>query len=199
MMTTSRELSSAAPKTGPWIIGYVLTFAALMLANALGFTLEPQMAPLVWIPLLGCTGMIIYTSWRRHRLLGTLSDAVRVFWRRIVASAGFMFASFCGLAYAQMVGKWGQQAELILLTMASAGFAGMIWCVHQYAADESDEFLRAQAIRQLLIASFVTLMLAVAASALAPFFGREGPSLGLVVLLWFGGLGIGRLVNETRP
>ena len=199
MMTSTRELVSQTPKTGPWIIGYVLTFAALMAANALGFTLEPQMAPLVWIPLVGCTGMIIYTSWRRHRMLGTLSNAVKTFWRRMVTSAGFMFASFCVLAYAQMVGQWGQQAEQILLAMASVGFAGMIWCVHQYVADESDEYLREQSVRQLLIASFVTLIVALGMSTLAPFFGGGSPALGLVVLLWFGGLGIGRLVNEMRP
>ena len=197
-MDTARESSREAPRTGPWIIGYAASVGATFAATGSG-AVTPSQAPWFWIPIVICTAMIIWTSWRRHRILGTLSVSVRRFWPRMVASAAFMFLSYCLLAYAQMVGHWGASAEALLAALPALGFAGMIWCVHQYVVDESDEFLRAQAIRQLLVASFVTLIVAIAWSSIAQLVGMRSGPIGLVVLLWFSGLGIGLLVNEMRP
>ena len=199
MTDTTRELSQKAPRTGPWIIGYVVSIAAVFAAASAGIVNSPGTAAPFWIPILGCTGMIIYTSWKRHRILGTLSDAARKFWRRIVISAGFMFLSYCLLAFGQMVGEWNTQVLQIIGLLPILGFAGMVWCIHQYPVDEDDEYLRSMSVRQLLIASFVTVMGGLVWSA-APELGlAEAPGLGLVVLFWFGGLGIGRLYNELRP
>lgn len=197
MTNTARAILRDAPRTGPWIIGYVISVAAAFAVSAVG-ALAPARMPLFWIPIAVCTAMIVYTSWRRHRLLGTLSPAVRRFWQRMVISAGWMFSAYCLLAYGQMVGGWSDRAQAWTAALPAVGFAGMIWCVHQYVIDESDEFLRAQAIRQLLIASFVTLICALAWSAVLPLFGMKGGGVGLVVLIWFGGLGVGRLRIEMN-
>ncbi len=197
--SSSRELFQQAPRTGPWIIAYVVSIAAVSLAANAGIVDGPGPAAPFWVAILGSTGMIIYTSWKRHRILGSLSDAVRSFWRRIVISAGFMFASYCLLAYAQMVGQWSEGLVEAIAFLPIVGFVGMIWCIHQYVLDESDGYLRAQSIRQLLIASFVTLVVGTACSALAQAELIGSVDIGLIILIWFGGLGIGRLVNEIRP
>lgn len=199
MTEATRELSQQAPRTGPWIIGYVLSIAAVFAAANAGVVNSPGTAAPFWIPILGCTGMIIYSSWKRHRMLGSLSDAVRKFWRRIVLSTGFMFLSYCLLAFGQMVGNWSEPVLQVVEFLPVLGFAGMIWCVHQYPIDEDDEYLRSQSIRQLLIASFVTVMGALIWSAVAQSGALGSDDIGLVILFWFGGLGIGRLYNELRP
>ena len=199
MTSTTRELTQQAPRTGPWIIGYVVSISAFFAAASVGIVNSPGTAAPFWIPVLICTGMIIYTSWKRHRLLGTLSDAVRSFWLRMVASAGFMFGSFCLLAFGQMVGNWSDQTLLVIEYLPILGFAGMIWCVHQYTIDEDDEYLRSQAMRQLLIASFVTLMGGLVWSGIIQAGLVGSTDIGQIVLLWFGGLGIGRVYNEMRP
>ncbi len=199
MTEATRELFQQAPRTGPWIIGYVLSICAFFAASSAGIVNSPGTAAPFWIPVLGCTGMIIYTSWKRHRMLGTLSDAVRTFWRRIVISAGFMFGSFCLLAFGQIIGEWSEQVLQLIEYLPILGFAGMIWCVHQYTIDEDDEYLRSQAIRQLLIASFATLMGGLLWSGIIQMGLVDPTDIGQIILLWFGGLGIGRVYNEMRP
>lgn len=199
MTTAARDIALRAPKSGPWIIGYAASIAITFVAGANGLIAGPRAAIPFWIAILACTGMIIYTSWRRHRMLGTLSKAIKTFWVRIVLSAGFMFASYCLLAYAEMVGQWDDAAIELVAVLPNFGFAGMIWSVHQYWVDEKDEYLRARAARQLLIASFTALIGAAIWSAAATAGMVTPGHIGSVILLWFGGLGIGRLVNELRP
>lgn len=199
MTTATRELALQAPKTGPWIIGYAVTLGLSFALFYSGTITDPAIGALVWIPIAICTAMMVWTSWRRHRLLGTVSDAVRTFWRRFVSSAAFMFGSFCLLAFAQMVGKWGPQAEYVIAILPNLGFFGMVWSIHRYVLDEVDEYLRSQAIRQLLIASFVTLAAVVLWATLANAKVLGNGWVGLVLLFWFAGLGVGRLCNELRP
>ena len=79
MSSNSRQVAASTPRTGPWIIGYVISLGVAMAATATGLITEPRYAALFWVPILGCTAMIIFTSWKRHRMLGTLSGAVRRF------------------------------------------------------------------------------------------------------------------------
>lgn len=199
MTAATRDLVLSAPKTGPWIIGYAVTLGLSFSLFYSGTITDPRIGALVWIPIAICTAMMVWTSWRRHRLLGTVSDAVRAFWQRFVVSAGFMFGSFCLLGYAQTAGKWGAQAEYVIAILPNLGFLGMVWSVHRYVIDEVDEYLRAQAIRQLLIASFFTLTVVVIWATLANARVLGNGWVGLVLLFWFAGLGVGRLYNELRP
>lgn len=199
MSTTTRELAQSAPRTGPWIIAYVVSFVALVAAARAEIVTSPATAAPFWIPIIGSVLMIIYTSWKRHSMLGTLSPAIKTFWRRFVAAASFMFLSYCLLAYAQMSGQWSESAVRAVAFLPIPGFLGMIWAVHQYVRDESDEYLRSQSVRQLIVASFVTLVGALAWSTLIQAGVTGATEIGQVLLLWFVGLGIGRLVNEIRP
>jgi hypothetical protein len=199
MSDNTRDLAIRAPKTGPWIIGYAATLGLSFSLFSLGVVTDPKVGALVWIPIAICTAMMVWTSWRRHRLLGTVSAAVRSFWRRFVLSASFMFGSFCLLAFAQMVGKWGPDAEYVIAILPNIGFLGMIWAVHQYLLDETDEYLRTRAIRQVLIASFVTLTVSMIWATLATAKVLGNGYTGMVLLIWFAGLGVGRLYNEVRP
>lgn len=199
MTAATRDLVLNAPRTGPWIIGYAATLGLAFALTYGGVVTDPRYGSLLWVPIALCTVMMVWTSWRRHRLLGTVSAAVRAFWRRFVISAVVMFGSFCLLGYAQMIGQWGAQAEHVIAILPNLGFFGMVWSVHQYALDETDEYLRACAIRQLLIASFVALAGAVLWSALANAGLAGNGWVGLVLLFWFAGLGVGRLYNELRP
>lgn len=199
MTATTRDLAMTAPKTGPWIIGYAVTLGLSFALFYSGTITDPRIGSLVWIPIAICAAMMVWTTWRRHRLLGTFSKAARAFWRRFVTAAAFMFGSFCLLAFAQMVGKWGAQAEYVIAILPHFGFLGMVWSVHQYVLDESDEYLRNQSIRQLLIASFFTLAAVVIWATLANARVLGNGWVGLVLLFWFTGLGAGRLYNELRP
>ncbi len=205
-MNPTRELTRQAPRTGPWIIGYIAALGAGAAAVTNGIVTGSAMAAPFWAAMFVCAGMIVYTSWKRHRLLGTLSAAIREFWWRIVPAAGFMFTSFCLLAFAQMRG-WDSQTHTVIAVLPILGFAGMVWAIHKYARDEHDEYLRSLAVRQLLIASFVALIGGLVWAVLqklglniAPGIGlaRSG-DIGLILLLWFAGLGIGRVVIEQRP
>ncbi len=205
-MTTARELTRQAPRTGPWIIGYIASFGAGGAAVANGIITGPLAVAPFWAAMLVCAVMIVWTSWKRHRLLGTLSPMVRTFWRRIVPAAGLMFAGFCLFAAGQAMG-WDKQTLRLVFLLPLLGFAGMIWAIHQYTRDERDEYLRSLAVRQLLVASFVTLMggvlwagLQIAGLAISPGIGLvTSGDIGWVLLLWFAGLGVGRLVIEMRP
>lgn len=199
MTDTVRQIARQAPKSGPWIIGYAVAIASASVAGANGIITGPQSAIPFWIAIIGCTVMIVLTSWRRHRLLGSVSPAVRSFWKRFVTASAAMFLAYCMLAYAQMMGQWSDSAIRIVALLPFIGLAGMIWAPHQYVADETDEFLRARAARQLMTASFLTLGGAALWSALSTAGVLPKGQLGYVILLWFAGLGIGRLVNELKP
>lgn len=198
-MSNSRELTMRAPKTGPWIIGYAAAVGSTFFLFSSGLVTDVRVGALLWIPMVICVVMIILTSWRRHRLLGTLSAASRAFWRRIATAAIFAFIGFgiSGWIW-ETVGREELWSRLLAL-LPYAGLGGIVWSVHQYIIDESDEYLRAQAIRQVLIADFVTLMVASLWGGLG-YAGLVGPGwVGIVLLIWFGGMGIGRLCNELRP
>ena len=198
-MTNTRELALRAPKTGPWIIGYAASVGTALFLTSAGLITDMRIGALLWIPMTLCIAMVVHTSWRRNRLFGTLSTASRVFWRRIVTASLFTFAGFAvsGAAW-EMVGRQELWSRLLAL-LPYAGFAGIIWSVHQYIIDEADEYLRAQAIRQTLIAGFFTLMVASIWGGFG-YTGLVGPGwVGIVILIWFGGMGIGRLCNELRP
>lgn len=199
MTTATQELSLRAPKVGPWIIGYAASVSATFVAVGSGLVTNPTIGLLLWIPMALCVIMIVYTSWQRHRLLGTLSPASRSFWRRIVGSTIFTFAGFAVSALAWEYLRQASGWSNFLGLLPYAGFAGIIWSVHQYVIDEGDEYLRMQATRQILIAGFVTLIVAAVWGGLA--YSRALPPgwIGIVILVWFGGLGVGRLYNELRP
>jgi hypothetical protein len=197
-MNPTRELTRQAPRTGPWIIGYAAAIGALFAGIVNGIVTGPASAAPFWAAIVGCTVMIVVTSWKRHRLLGTLSAAVRSFWRRIVPSAAFMFAGYCAVGVGQGLGA-DRPVIVGLALLPILGFAGMVWAIHQYTIDESDEYLRSLAVRQLLVASFVTLAGSLVWWALEQGGVTSGSNISFVVLLWFAGLGIGRLAVELRP
>lgn len=198
-MTNSRDLAMRAPKTGPWIIGYAVSVGSTFFLISAGIVTDVRVGALLWIPMVVCTVMIVQTSWRRHRLLGTLSAASRVFWRRVTLAAIFAFAGFAISGWLwETVGRQELWSRLLAL-LPYAGLAGIVWSVHQYIVDETDEYLRAQAIRQTLIAGFVTLMIASLWGGLG-YASLVGPGwVGIILLVWFAGMGIGRLYNELRP
>ena len=198
-MSDTQTLIRQAPKTGPWIIGYAACVAVSFAVVSGGLVTDTRIGMLSWIPMLLCVGMIVFTSWKRHKLLGTLSSASRAFWRRIVTSSLLMFGGFA--VSALLWEQWGATARFVSLAglLPYAGFAGMIWSAHQYIVDETDEYLRMQAIRQVLIASAVTLLVAALWGGLANARLLSPGWIGMVILIWFGGMGLGRLYNEMRP
>lgn len=198
-MTTSQELSGRAPKTGPWIIGYAVFVGLAFYLTGSGIVTNTTIGSMLWLPVALCAVMVVVTSWRRHRLLGTLSPAVRGFRTRIVVACVFALLGFAvsGIVW-EMVGREALWSRLLAL-LPFIGFAGIVWSVHRYIVEEQDEYLRAQSVRQMLIASFVTLIVASLWGGLA-YAGLIGPGwVGIIILVWFAGMGVGRLVNEIRP
>lgn len=197
-MTNTQELTRQSPKTGPWIIGYAISVAAAFAITGSGLITNPAIGMMLWIPVAICLGMIVYTSWRRHRIVGTVSPASRKFWRRLVAAVAL---GFVGLAVSGVVWtQYGYDASgtNLLGMLPYLGLVGIVWCIHQYIADEDDEYLRWQAVRQTLIAGCITLIIAALWGGLAYSGLLPAGWVGMTLLIWLGGLGIGQLYNEMR-
>lgn len=197
-MSQAVELTRQSPKTGPWIIGYVVSVAAAFAITGSGIGIEPAFGWLLWAPMALCLIMIVYTSWQRHRILGAFSTASRKFWQRMVVSA---LIAFGGLIVTGVVWtSYGNDSMALRLLglLPYLGLGGIVWCVHQYIADEADEYLRWQAVRQAMIAACFTLLIAAAWGGLAYAGLLSNGWVGIVLLIWLGGLGIGRLYNEVQ-
>lgn len=199
-MTEAQMLTRQAPKTGPWIIGYVVWLSAGFITGSQTTLLENSIPArlIFWIGLFACVGMIVWTSWRRHKLLGTISPAARLFWRRIILWTAVMFGGFCGIAAAQFLLAELPRYWQIMVLIPSVGIAGMIITIFRYVADETDEYLRTQAVQQILIASALTLVIAALWGGAALALDAWSGDASIVTLLWFGAMGIGRMVNEAK-
>lgn len=197
MAGTSQQLQAQAPRVGPWIIGYCAALIAAFAINGFALTDNAVVRGLLWVPILLCVVMIIVNSWRRNRLLGTVSPAVRRFWRHFVIASAVMFGGYCLVALIEFGLVPITEARAWLL-VPQLGFAGMIWAIHDYVTHEEDEFLRSQSLRQIWIASYVTFIAVIGWTALAILLRVPPGQLSMVILIWFAGLGIGRMVIEMR-
>lgn len=197
-MTDSETLVRSAPKYGPWIVGYAASVALAFFVSGQGLVTSTAVKQLFWLPMLLSLVMIVRTAWARRRLFGPAGSAVHAFWMRMVAAAVFTFAAFAAGGIAQQAAP-GQAGLLRALALApSLGFGAMVWIIHRYIVEESDEFLRTEAIRQALVASFLTMAGVVCWYGLAQARIVEPGEIGKAILLWFAALGLGKLHNEAR-
>lgn len=114
--------------------------------------------------------------------------------------------SLLGLAYALLLGAHG------LIRSASAGNAlawlaailpalpiiGIFGALGRYLVEERDEFIRQLAVRQIIVATGLTLSLAtmwgfVESDDLVPHVETY-----FVAALWFAGLGVGSILNRLH-
>ncbi|WP_240330844.1 hypothetical protein [Sphingorhabdus sp. Alg239-R122] len=84
----------------------------------------------------------------------------------------------------------------ILALLAGLPVAGMFWAIGMLLIEETDEFLRMLLVRQTLIATGI----AMAAASIWGFLENFGlaPHVDSYwwAIIWFGGLGVGALVNK---
>lgn len=74
--------------------------------------------------------------------------------------------------------------------------AGLFWAVGRLLIEETDEFVRMLLVRQVLVATAITLSVATVYGFLENFGLVGHVDAFYVAILWFVGLGVGALVNK---
>ena len=74
--------------------------------------------------------------------------------------------------------------------------AGVFWAVGRLLIEETDEFVRMLLVRQVLIATAITLSVATVYGFLENFGLVGHIDAFYIAILWFVGLGVGALVNK---
>ena len=124
------------------------------------------------------------------------SPALRRYNRRIIwlslAYAIFLIAAIYGFKH-RMVGGVSAYATAILPALA---IIGMFVAIGRYLVEEHDEYQRMMMVRQTLWASGFALSIATLWGFLESFALVDRVDSYYVAVLWFGGLGVGAVVNR---
>ena len=83
----------------------------------------------------------------------------------------------------------------VLAFLPGLSVAGVFWAVGRLLIEETDEFVRMLLVRQVLIATAITLSAATVYGFLENFGLVGHIDAFYIAILWFVGLGVGALVN----
>ena len=84
----------------------------------------------------------------------------------------------------------------VLAFLPGLSVAGVFWAVGRLLIEETDEFVRMLLVRQVLIATAITLSAATVYGFLENFGLVGHIDAFYIAILWFVGLGVGALVNK---
>lgn len=84
----------------------------------------------------------------------------------------------------------------VLAFLPGLSVAGVFWAVGRLLIEETDEFVRLLLVRQVLIATAITLSAATVYGFLENFGLVAHVDAFYIAILWFVGLGVGALVNK---
>ncbi len=119
--------------------------------------------------------------------------------RYVVRVAASMTAYLITLALAIRLVRDGTVAGPLAWAIAllpGLSVAGVFWAVGRLLIEETDEFVRMLLVRQVLIATAITLSVATVYGFLENFGLVGHIDAFYVAILWFVGLGVGALVNK---
>lgn len=116
--------------------------------------------------------------------------------RVLLNSAGYAIALFGATAYFRNHPGAHGPAAYLAAVVPGLLIVGILVAIGRYLVEETDEYLRVLTVRQTLVASALALSIAtiwgfLESADLAPHFDAYW-----VAVVWFGGLGVGALVNR---
>lgn len=119
----------------------------------------------------------------------------RYVWRVAAAMAGYLVTLFAAELFIDDRGLTGPGAWLLAL-LPGLSVAVVFWALGRLVVEEEDEYLRILLVRQVLIASGITMIVATVYGFLEMY--RLVPHAEAFYLTWlfFIGLGIGAIVNK---
>ena len=132
--------------------------------------------------------------------MGIHNPAQRRYVRRVF---GFMTFYVAVLVFAKWMFKRGLAEGAVawgLAILPSLPIIAVFWAIGRLLVEETDEYLRAQLVRQSLIATAFAMAVATVWGFLEAFGLVGHVDAYFASILWFAGLGVGGLVNYLgRP
>lgn len=119
--------------------------------------------------------------------------------RYIVRTLAFtsLYISFLGIAL-RLIGRGSATGTYayVLAILPALAIIGVFWAIGRLLVEETDEYQRMLLVRQSLIATAFALSIATLYGFLENFGLVPHVDSFYIAVLWFGGLGIGGLVNR---
>jgi putative flippase GtrA len=119
----------------------------------------------------------------------------RYMWRIGISMAGYVVTLLLAVVLIEKMGLDGPPAVIIALLPAIC-VAGVFWAMARLLIEEQDEYLRMLLVRQLLVATGLTLTVATFWGFLEQFEFVPHVPAWYAILVFFAGQGIGALVNK---
>lgn len=119
----------------------------------------------------------------------------RYAWRVFIASAGYVVTLLSAVFLIEKRGLEGAPAVVAALLPAIC-VAAIFWAMARLLVEEQDEYMRTLLVRQLLVASGLTLTVATFWGFLEQFGFAPHVPAWYAILVFFVGQGIGALVNK---
>lgn len=119
----------------------------------------------------------------------------RYVWRVAAAMGGYVLTLLLANYLIDDVGLTGAAAVAAVLLPALC-VAAVFWALARLVIEESDEYLRSLLVRQILVASGLTLTVATLWGFLEDFALAAHMPAWYIAPLFFFGLGVGALVNK---
>lgn len=129
-------------------------------------------------------------------MMGMKSPARRRYvWRLAAAMSGYLVTLFAAQILIDKRHLAGPLAY-VLAVLPGLCVAGVFWALAQLLVEEKDEYLRTLLVRQILVASGITMVTASIYSFLEMYRLVEPAHGFYIVWLFFLALGIGGIVNK---
>lgn len=119
----------------------------------------------------------------------------RYVWRVAAAMAGYLVTLFAAEYFIDDRGLAGPGAWLLAL-LPGLSVAVVFWALGRLVVEEEDEYLRILLVRQVLIASGITMIVATVYGFLEMYGLVPHAEAFYLTWLFFIGLGIGAIVNK---
>ena len=128
----------------------------------------------------------------------SLRPAKRTYNRRVLTASAAYAVLLVGGEYAVMRLDPAMPLRVVLALLPALAIVAIFAALGRYLVEESDEYLRAQMVRQMLWATGGTLSVATGYGFLQVFDVVSGAPLYTVAILWFFCLGVAGAVLKAR-
>lgn len=162
---------------GPWLWAglFIAAMAGTAAASIFELIAKPWSVLLVVLAL-GLLVPMMRSARRRAEDTGSMSPALRTYNNRVLAAGGVYMVSFWIAASVYDSARPGEAVVSVLALVPAIPALAMIWAMARYIKDETDEYLRHQAIMAGLFGLALVLALATVWGFLETF--------GLVPHVW---------------
>lgn len=197
----TNENAPTSSGRSPWFwAGLMLGAYGLVGGLALSGAIEgPAIIILMVLPF-GLVFPMIQAANRRADGLSCIGkgEAQRRYIKRVAVSTSLYLASFALMTFTNASGDPPFALRAFLAVLPGLAIIGIFWAIGRLIIEEQDEFMRMLIIRQSLVATGFAL----SAASIWGFLEAADvvPHLDAywVAVAWFGGLGIGAVINRIQ-